>query len=62
MNCSINRLTSSQVNDILVLLDGYGLLAGTFDSSGQTPSAPPTGSGITAKNNLISKGWTVTTD
>lgn len=62
MNCSINRLTTSQVNDILILLDGYGLLTGTFDSSGQTPAAPPTGAGITAKNNLIGKGWTVTTD
>jgi hypothetical protein len=61
LNCSINKLSSSEVNAILILLDGYGLLSGTFNSAGQTPAAPPTGSGITAKNNLIGKGWTVTT-
>lgn len=62
LDCSNNNLTSAEVNAILILLDGYGLLSGTFDSSGQTPAAPPTGAGITAANNLIGKGWTVTTD
>jgi len=63
-NCSINFLTSAEINAALIALDGFGLLAGTFNSVGQftTGGAPPTGAGITAKNNLIGKGWTVTTD
>jgi hypothetical protein len=32
-----------------------------MDLSGGT-SAAPTGAGITAKNNLIAKGWTVATN
>lgn len=62
LNCSTNNITTAQINAALIVLDGYGLLAGTFISNGQTPAAPPSGAGTTAKNNLIGKGWTVTTD
>lgn len=62
LNCASNQIPSADINTALITLDSNGLLAGQFDSSGQTPSAPPTGVGITAKNNLIGKGWTVTTD
>lgn len=61
-DCSLNNLVSSDINTALIALDGYGLSGGTFVSNSQDFPAPPTGAGITAANNLISKGWTVTTD
>jgi hypothetical protein len=51
----------SQVNAFLVGLDGNGLSSGNC-SMQQIPAATPTGAGLTAKANLIVKGWTVTTD
>lgn len=52
-------LTEESVNDILMWLDGSGVINGYVDLGGGT-NAIPTGSGITAKNNLINKGWNVT--
>jgi hypothetical protein len=57
-----NQLTSATVNALLSQLAANGLANGTVDSSGQTPSAPPTGSGLTAKAALVLRGWSVTTD
>lgn len=57
-----NSLSTSDVDAVLVALDGNGLNNGTVDLSGQTPSAPPTGTGRTAAASLIGKGWTVTVD
>lgn len=54
-NCA---LTEASVNDILMWLDGSGVINGYVDLSGGT-NAIPTGTGITAKNNLVNKGWTV---
>lgn len=57
-----NSISTSDVNSILIRLDSAGLSNGIVDTSSQSPAAPPSGAGITAKNNLIGKGWTVTTD
>jgi len=57
-----NNLSSSAVNTILIDLDNNGLSNGNVQLNGQSPSAPPTGGGITAKANLQAKGWTVVTD
>lgn len=62
-------LTASAVNDILVKLDANGKVNPTPGSAsfywvtltGGT-NAAPTGAGITAKTNLIAKGWNVTTN
>jgi len=54
-------LNVASVNAILIAADANGALSGTMDLSGGT-SAAPTGAGITAKNNLIAKGWTVATN
>lgn len=63
-------LTSSAVNDLLTKLDANGKSNPTpsptstnyiVELSGGT-NAAPTGAGITAKNNLIAKGWSVTTN
>lgn len=54
-------LSTSDVNAILVALDGNGINGGSCDVR-QTPVAAPSGGGATAKTNLIGKGWTVLTD
>jgi uncharacterized protein YjbI with pentapeptide repeats len=54
-------LNVASVNAILIAADANGALSGTMDLSGGT-SAAPTGAGITAKNNLIAKGWIVATN
>ena len=54
-------LNVASVNAILIAADANGALSGTMDLSGGT-SATPTGAGVTAKANLISKGWTVATN
>lgn len=64
-NCSTyelnnNNLTSQNIN---YLLDyNYGNNEGNMNLSGQTPSAPPTGSGIITKQNLIDDGASIITD
>lgn len=59
---SINKLTSAQVDAVLVALDGNGIANGSVNLSGQIPPAPPTPTGLTAKTSLEGKGWTVTVD
>lgn len=55
-------LTQQSVNDILVSIDFANAPgAGTLNITGGT-SAAPSGAGLTAKNNLIAKGWTVVTN
>jgi hypothetical protein len=63
--CNNNKLNTNQINDYLNFLDISTINAGFFNSQNQTPPAPPSSGppdGITAKANLISKGWTVLTD
>ena len=57
-----NKLTSSIVNGILQRLSVGGLSNGIVDVHAQSPSAAPSGAGLTARTNLVSRGWTVTTD
>lgn len=54
------KLSTQSIDDILVSLDASGVINGTFNQSGggNLPSA----TGLTAKANLISKGWTITTN
>lgn len=63
---SANELPVAVVNQILVDLDtittGYTGYSGTINLSGQTPAAPPSGAGATAKTSLTSKGFTLITD
>lgn len=61
-NFSVNALTESAVNALLIDLDNGTLgAASTINLSGGT-SAAPTGLGATAKANLIAAGHTVTTN
>lgn len=56
--CALNV---ASVNAILVALDANGLSGGQVYLDLGT-NAAPTGAGLTAKANLISKGWTVATN
>lgn len=56
LNISNTALSLSMLNDICVALDDNGLSSGYLNYIG-LPA--PTGAGLTAKNNLISKGWTI---
>jgi hypothetical protein len=57
-----NHLTTTVVNNVLEILNGFGLTNGAVNVAGQSPLAPPSGGGITAATSLRSKGWTVNTD
>jgi len=59
-----NALPSSQVNTILAMIVSWGSTPTLTNISiqGQTPPAPPTGTGITNKAILIAAGKTVYTD
>ena len=45
------------LNQLYIDLDSHGLLNGTASASGST--SPPSGPGITARTNLIGKGWII---
>jgi hypothetical protein len=55
-------LSSEGVNDILINLDSFDLEDGYVELTTFDGLAPPTGDGITAAANLVTKGWTVITD
>jgi hypothetical protein len=59
-----NALSTSEVNRMLVEVSTYSTVTdGTFGAQ-QTPAAPPSGAGLTAKAELEgrSPGWTITVD
>jgi hypothetical protein len=68
INLSYNALTSSEINKILALLvaAGQSAYSGTNSNANlmlyQTPSAPPTGQGITDKATIVGWGITVATN
>lgn len=61
-NFSSNNLSVALINNLLTHIDSQGVNNFNVMMQGQTPSAPPSGAGITAVANLISRGYTVTTD
>lgn len=62
VNLNENNLSVTDINNILINLDSFGLSGGTCLLGAQSPLAPPSGAGIIAKNNLISKSWGMVTD
>ena len=60
-DASTNALTQASVDNIINETDANGVSNGTLNVSGGTNSAP-SASSSTALANLISKGWTVTTN
>ena len=58
-----NAFASDQINDLLATFVSLGITPLNYISvAGQTPSAPPTGQGITDKMTLETNGKTVLTD
>tara|TARA_R110000796_G_scaffold113344_1_gene225111 strand:+ start:189 stop:899 length:711 start_codon:yes stop_codon:yes gene_type:complete len=53
------RFSSAEVNTVLIEIDSFGTINGVLDIGGN--NANPTGAGLTAKSNLIARGWVVTT-
>ena len=63
LSLQTGTMTGIAVNNFLVQLNANGKAgAYTANLSGQTPAAPPTDDGLTAKTALTGKGWTITTD
>lgn len=56
----VTKLSTQSIDNILVSLDTSGVINGTFNQSGG--GNLPSSVGLTAKANLISKGWTITTN
>jgi hypothetical protein len=54
------NLSTESIDNILISIDTSGVINGTFGQSGGTNT--PSATGLAAKANLISKGWTVTTN
>jgi hypothetical protein len=52
-------MNQAMVDTVLCDVDGYGTNNGILNISG---NAVPSATGITCKNNLLGRGWTVTTD
>jgi hypothetical protein len=57
-----NKISIANINQVLIDLDAKGWVNGILACFNQTPSAPPSGAGLTAKASLQAKGWTVNTD
>lgn len=55
-NC---QFSSAEVNTVLIEIDSLGTSNGILNIAGN--NANPTGAGLTAKSNLTSRGWAVTT-
>ena len=62
IDCYYNKITSDSINSILARIVSIGTINGLAFIQNQTPTAPPTGQGITDKATLQSRGWTVITD
>lgn len=61
-NFNNNKFSSSEVNAMLVHFDNSGVVNGQLYLAGETPAAPPSGDGLSAKDSLALKNWAVTTD
>jgi len=61
-NASTNLLNESAINGILTAIDRDVTVSGGTIIINGTGNAAPTGTGLTAKTNMIAKGWTVTTN
>ena len=53
------QFSSAEVNTVLIEIDSLGTSNGILNIAGN--NANPTGAGLTAKSNLTSRGWVVTT-
>lgn len=59
LRCEGNSMNQAMVDTVLCDMDGHGTNNGTLNISS---NAAPGAGGTICKNNLIARGWTVTTD
>lgn len=59
---SNNKLSTNSINNFLISEDAKNLTNKSYNVGNQSPFAPPSGAGITAKQSLISRGNQVNTD
>jgi Leucine-rich repeat (LRR) protein len=59
LQCQDNSMNQAMVDTVLCDMDGHGTNNGTLNIS---DNAVPSATGIACKNNLVGRGWTVTTD
>ena len=57
--CQNNSMNQDMVDTVLCDLDSHGTSSGTLNISG---NAAPSATGVACKDNLVSRGWSVTTD
>lgn len=60
LRCDGNKLSSSDIDTIIIRMDANGFTDGTLNYSSQTPAANPTHAALAAYNSLIGKGYTIT--
>ena len=59
LRCHNNSMNQAMVDTVLCDMSAHGISNGYLNISG---NATPSGAGITCKDDLVSRGWTVTTD
>ncbi len=59
LNIRGNSLAASEIDDIIILLDSFGLANGDLDYANQIPAVNPTAASLASYNNLLVKGWTI---
>ena len=59
LKCYNNNMEQDMVDTVLCAMDGNGEENGYLDISG---NEAPSATGVTCKNNLVARGWSVTTD
>ncbi|RLI50194.1 MAG: hypothetical protein DRP09_20145 [Candidatus Thorarchaeota archaeon] len=57
--CHINSMDQDMVDTVLCDMDSHGTSGGTLNISG---NAAPSATGVACKDNLVARGWSVTTD
>ncbi|KIO75940.1 hypothetical protein TH53_17925 [Pedobacter lusitanus] len=62
LNLKGNKFSVEEVNNILIDLDKLEFTSLSVELNNQNPPAVPTGAGLAAKERLIAKGFSITTD
>ena len=57
--CQSNSMNQDMVDTVLCDMDSHGTSGGTLNISG---NAAPSATGVACKDNLVARGWSVTTD
>jgi len=59
LDCHNNSMNQDMVDTVLCDMDSHGTSNGTLNISGNEAPSP---TGVACKDNLVARGWSVTTD